>query len=47
MLTYSRGPINSIPPSSRFFTGLTNLAIAVERNMPGKNLFLVEDLLVD
>ena len=37
-LTYSSGPINSIPPCSKFLTGLTNLDGVVAKNTPGKNL---------
>ena len=40
IFTYSNGPIHSIPPTSRLLTGLVNLEIVLERNIPGKNLFL-------
>lgn len=39
MLTYSKGPIHSVPPTSKLLTGLTNLAIELDKKIPGKNLF--------
>jgi hypothetical protein len=38
-LSCSRGPIHSVPPTSKFLTGLTNLAIVEAKKIPGKNLF--------
>jgi hypothetical protein len=35
-VSYSSGPIHSIPPSCRFTTGRTNLATCEDRKIPGK-----------
>lgn len=39
--TCSSGPMNSMPPYSRFLTGLTNLAGVEARKMPQKNFSLM------
>lgn len=44
--TCSKGPIHSTPPTSRFYTGLTNLATDDVKKIPGKNLFLSPFLLL-
>lgn len=36
-----------MPPTSKFLTGLTNLDIVLDKNIPGKNLFLATLFLDD
>jgi len=46
-LTCSRGPMNSIPPASKLFTGLTNLPGVDAKKTPGKNFSLLSESLVE
>ena len=39
--TCSSGPMNSMPPYSRFLTGLTNLAGVEAKKIPQKNFSLM------